>query len=150
MSASKSVLSAMEFGTVAVHSGVEVSARAVESVAAAAARAVPGVTALEPTLLGVANEFGKQVLGAVTGRDGAEAGDGVAVRIDDGRVRVEVCLALGGRSAREVCADVSRTVRAEVLSRLGVPLAAVRTTVVEVAALPIVDWASDEVTEGAR
>lgn len=124
-------------GTVEVHEGVEVTARAVERVAVAAARAVPGVTALEPTLLGVAAEVGRQVLDTVTGRDGAESGDGMTVRVVDGVVRIEVCLSLGGRSARDVCAEVSRVVRARVLDHLGVVVSSVRTVVVDVAALPV-------------
>lgn len=126
-------------GTVAVHEGIEVGARAVERVAAVAARDVPGVTSLEPTLLGVAAEMGRQVLDAVTGRAGSGSGEGITVRVDDGVVRIEVCLSVGGRSAREVCAEVSRTVRAQVQHQLGVGVASVRTVVVDVAALPVTD-----------
>jgi len=120
---------------VQVHTGVRVCARAVERVAATAARSVAGVTSLEPTLASMAAELGRAVRDAATGREG-EAAHGVEAATVGSGVVLQVCLSVGGRSARDVCADVARVVREQVREQLAVQVVSVHTTVVDIAALP--------------
>ncbi len=62
-----------------------------------------------------------------TGFEAATVGSGVVL---------QVCLSVGGRSARDVCTDVARVVREQVREQLAVQVVSVHTTVVDIAALP--------------
>lgn len=120
-----------------MHTGVRVSARAVERVAVQAARSVPGVTSLEPTFATMATELGRAVRDAAAGRAGEDAAHGMDADIVGDRVVLTMWVSLAGRNARQVCAEIARTVRQQVADQLGVPVVSVRTTVVDIAALPV-------------
>jgi len=124
-------------GVVKVHTGVHVCTRAVERVAVTAVRTVVGVTSLEPTLASMATELGRAVRDAATGRSGDESGHGVDADIAGNGVALAMWVSVGARNARDVCAEIAVVVRRQVWEQLGVQVMSVRTTVVDIAALPV-------------
>ncbi|AHH93595.1 hypothetical protein GCM10010174_30610 [Kutzneria viridogrisea] len=123
-------------GAVEVAEGVVVESRAIARLTATAARSVDGVVSLEPTLLGFVADLGRQLRDVITGRDVADPVDGIQVSAEPAAVRLGVALSVGGRPAREVSVEVSRTVRDNVQHNLGVRVDEVRVTVVDVALIP--------------
>ncbi len=123
--------------TVLVHTGVRVRTRAVEGVAVAAARSVVGVASVEPTLATMAAGVGHAVRDAASGRSMDETANGVDADSAGNGMRIEMCVSVEGRNAREVCADLARTVRQEVWQQLAVQVVSVRTIVVHIAPLTV-------------
>jgi len=123
-------------GVVKVHTGVHVCTRAVERVAVTAVRTVAGVS-LEPTLASMATELGRAVRDAATGRSGDQSWHGVDADIAGNGVALAMWVSVGARNARDVCAEIAIVVRRQVWEQLGVQVTSVRTTVVDIAALPV-------------